>query len=326
MSAFEIKKRILEVFCENGKNFISGEKLSRLLGFSRAAVWKYVREMRDEGFAIVAAPRRGYCLKSMPDKVLGYMVAAGLDAGTIGRGPIYYHESTGSTNDRAYELAERGAPEGTLVIAERQTHGRGRRGRKWISPREGGIYASIVLRPAMEADEIPAVTIVAAISVTDAIKKMCAVKAGLKWPNDVLVSGKKICGILVEIKAEPDTVDFLILGIGVNVNADRGELPAEATSLKAETNRHVNRAELLRHILRAFDRDYALFTKKGFSASRTRSRALSLVLGKRVRVTGQSSPIEGTAQDIDAKGALVLTTDNGTTRRIFSGDIILPKI
>ncbi len=319
---YEVKKKILRIFRENGEKFISGEEISSEMGFTRAGVWKYITKLREEGFEIEAVPHLGYRLHGVPDALRGYDISGSVDTKTIGCKAIYDFESTSSTNEVAYGLAEKGEPEGTVVLSERQTKGRGRMGRKWISPK-GGIYMSLVLRPDVGADEIPALTIIAAIAVARAVRVMSGIEPGVKWPNDLYVKGKKLCGILTEIKAQPDMVDFLILGIGINVNTSENDLPDGATSLKVEYGKHINRAEFVKIILEEFERDYCTFREKGFMALRDECRQKSLILGSNVKIDVHNGVIEGLAFDLDEKGALLVRNSNGIVKRVFSGDVIL---
>ncbi len=323
MKEFEVKKKIIGFFRGNEGDFISGEEISSALGFSRAGVWKYISKLRSDGYVIEAVPHLGYRLKSAPDKMYGYDISSGLRTRTIGKGSIHYYEGIDSTNDRAYELAEGGEPEGTLVIAEAQARGKGRMGRKWASPKGGGIYLSVILRPDAEADEVPAVTLIAATAIIRAIRKICGLEAKMKWPNDILIRGGKVCGILTEIKAQPDIVDFLVLGIGINVNTPAEKLPPEGTSLKIECSRDVSRTGFMKCMLEELEDNYLRFKKDGFASLREECKALSLVLGERVKVSEHHRPIEGLAVDIDEKGALIIRTDSGIFQRVFSGDVIL---
>ena len=246
MNEFEGKKNVINFFRENKDGFISGEEVSGALGVSRACVWKYIKKLRDDGYVIEAVPHLGYRLKSSPDKMYGYDISSGLRTEVIGKKNAYYYESIGSTNDKAYELAENGEPEGVIVLAETQLHGKGRMGRKWESPDSDGIYMSLILRPDAETDEVPAVTLIAAAAVIRAMNRMYDLEARMKWPNDVWIKDRKVCGILTEIKAQPDMVDFVVLGIGVNVNTDPKRLPPGSTSLRAECCSRVNRMEFLK--------------------------------------------------------------------------------
>ena len=286
-------------------------------------MWKYINKLREDGYVIEAVPHLGYKLKSSPDKLFSFEVSSGLKNEVIGKRSLFYYESIESTNDKAYELAEKGAPEGSLVVAENQTRGKGRMGRKWVSPKGGGIYMSLILRPDAETDQIPAITLIAASGVIRAIKKVCSVEARMKWPNDVVIDGKKVCGILTEIKAQPDRVDFVVLGIGINVNTPSGKLPPGATSLRMECNSRVNRTELIKKVLEELEVHYTRFKKEGFVSLREECRDLSSILGKRVKVEEHRRVIEGAAWDIDQKGALIIRTDNGALERVFSGDVVM---
>ena len=317
----DIKKQILEFFYENKSDYVSGEEISASLKFSRASLWKHINKLRYDGYIIEAVPHLGYTLRSAPDKMYGYEISLGLGTETIGKQKIWYYDSLQSTNSKAYELAESGEAEGTLVIAETQTAGRGRLGRKWISPEGGGIYFSLILRPDMESDKIPVITLVAAASIQKAIKKVCGADAGIKWPNDILIDGKKVCGILCEIKAQPDMVDFLILGAGINVNTPIEKLPAEATSLKNESSNSVSRIKLMRQILTEIEKDYLKLKKEGFEPLREECKKLSTVLNKRITVKEHHHVFEGIAKDIDEKGALIVKKKDGNLKRVFSGDV-----
>lgn len=323
MKDLEIKGKIIKALRCSRTDFVSGEEISSSLGFSRAGLWKYINKLREDGYEIKAAPHLGYSLRFSPDKLYAHEISAGLRTRLLGRKCIYHHEKASSTNDLAYTLAEDNAPEGTVVIAETQTKGRGRMARQWVSPRGGGIYMSIVLRPEAEADEIPAITLIAASAIARSLKKVCNIKIGVKWPNDILLKDKKLCGILTEIKAQPDSVDFLVLGIGMNVNTAADKLPPGATSLKEHTGDHVDRGRLVRQILKDLEDVYSVFGRGGFRALRQECKELSSILGKRVNVEEHKRRITGTAKDIDEKGALIVHCDNGCDKRVFSGDVLL---
>ncbi|MDP8298897.1 MAG: biotin--[acetyl-CoA-carboxylase] ligase [Candidatus Tantalella remota] len=323
MADLDIKKEILGFFRDTEGGFVSGEDISDALGFSRAGVWKHISKLRKDGYVIEAVPHHGYRLSSSPDKLYGYEISAGLDTGTMGRKAIYHYETIPTTNDKAYELAEKGSEEGTIIIAETQTKGKGRMGRTWTSPKGQGIYMSMILRPDVETDEIPAITLVAAAAVIAAVKKTSGLEPGTKWPNDVMIEGKKLCGILTEIKAQPDKVDFLILGIGINVNTPAGKLPLEGTALKEKCGRRLSRLELIRQILREFEKRYDILQKKGFAALRDECKKVSLVLKKEIRVEEHHKTIKGVAVDIDEKGVLIVKTAKDGLKRIFSGDVVL---
>jgi len=323
MNDFQVKTKILKQFRKNEGKYSSGEEISNALGVSRAYIWKYIKKLRSEGYVIDAVPNLGYRLESSPDKLYGYEIASLLTTKILGKKNIYYYDNISSTNDAAYRLAEEGEDEGAIVIAGSQSKGKGRLGRNWVSPRGGGIYMSLILRPDAETDEIQALALIVASSITHVIRDTYSLEAQIKWPNDILIDGRKVCGILTEIKAQPDRVEFLVLGIGLNVNTPQSKLPPVATSLKNESKKTVNRAELLKMILEEFEKDYLCFKKEGFKLLRKDCKKLSLILGKRVKITEHHHRIEGIAEDIDQKGALIVRTDKGERKRIFSGDVVL---
>ena len=323
MKEFETKKRIIGFFRQNEGEFISGEAISSALGFSRAGLWKYIKKLREEGYSIEAVSNLGYRLLSSPDKIYGYELSQNLKTRILGKKEIHHFETIASTNTKAYELAESGEPEGTIVIAESQSHGKGRIGRKWVSPKTGGIYISLILRPdAADIEEVPAIALIAAKAVIRAIKKTSGIDAGMKWPNDVLISGKKVAGILAEMKAQPDRVDFLVLGVGINVNTALDKLPPEGTSIFAQTSNKIERRDVLKIFLEEFEQYYLTFQKKGFSVLRPGCKKMSLVLGKKVCVLEHDKKVSGRAVDIGGKGALIIETDKGEKSRIFSGDVV----
>lgn len=323
MKENDIKREIIGFFRENQDKYFSGEDLSRHLGFSRASVWKYISKLRDDGYEIDAVPHLGYKLVSSPDKLFPFEISRGLSTDIFGRGSIFYYDSIGSTNNKAYELAEGGEAEGALVVAETQTKGKGRIGRKWVSPGGGGIYFSLILRPVLETDQIPTITLMAGASIVRAVKKVTGVNALMKWPNDVLIDGKKVSGVLTEIKAQPDRVDFIVLGIGINVNTSGKKLPPEGTSLTAASGKEVDRLELLRALLVEIERHYKKIRDKGFVSIRDEYKSLSSVLGKKVKVQEHQRTLEGTAVDVDEKGALIVKDRSGGLKRVFSGDVLL---
>ena len=323
MKELEIKGKIIKALRLSRTDFVSGEEISSSLGFSRAGLWKYINKLREDGYDIKASPHLGYSLKFSPDKLYAHEISAGLKTRALGRKYIYHHEKVSSTNDLAYMLAEDNAPEGTIVVAESQTKGRGRMAREWVSPGGGGIYMSVIFRPDAEADEIPAITLIAASAIARSLKKVCGIDVGVKWPNDILLKDKKLCGILTEIKAQPDSVDFLVLGIGMNVNTPVDKLPPGAASLKEHIGEPVCRVELVKQILTDLEDVYSIFGKSGFRALRDECKKLSSVLGKKVNVEEHKRRITGTATDIDEKGALIVQSDTGRSERVFSGDVLL---
>lgn len=317
--------KILELFKKHTLSHLSGEDISKFLGISRQALWKHIEKLRDMGYSIEAVPHLGYKLLHVPDKILGPEIKWNLKTKIFGK-EIHPFESVGSTNNIAYELAAKGSPEGAIVIADAQTKGKGRLGRKWASPQEAGIYLSSILRPDIIPNDVPKITLVAAVSAVKAIRKFSGLEALIKWPNDILISDRKAGGILTELKAEMDRVDFVILGIGINVNTARTALPDGGTSLKAEskTSNDFSRIELIKLFLQMLEEEYLKFKNGKFSNIRTELKSYSCTLGRHVSVrASDKKTFHGKALDIDENGALIVKLDSGTKKIFLSGDVTL---
>jgi len=324
-------EKILEIFRESDE-FVSGEELSEKLGITRAAIWKHIESLRADGYNIQAQPHMGYKLVSVPDKMIPEEIAWKLGTHVIGK-KIYSYQSTASTMDIATQLANSAAHEGTVVFAEQQTKGRGRLGREWISPKGKGIYVSVILRPKILPQEAPKITLMAAVSVANAIRKITSLEAMIKWPNDIIIGGKparggsayggKVAGILTEMSAEVDRTKFIIIGIGINVNEKKGDLPDFATSLMEHARHEIPRIEFAKELLRQLDAHYIEFTKKGFKRIIEEWRALSATIGTRVKVMYNNRKIEGEALDVDQTGALLVRLDSGFIEKILTGDVTI---
>ena len=305
--------------------YISGEKLSRRLSVTRTSVWKHVRALRGQGYRIESLPHCGYRLISCPDTMAPLEVRKQLDCRVLGR-EVYCFAEVGSTQDEAFRMAQKGAPEGTLVIAEQQVGGRGRVGRAFFSP-PGGLWFSFILRPQLRPQLCLPLSLMAGVAVSEAVREFTGLPAVLKWPNDVLVGGKKVVGILAELVAETDVVRFVICGIGVNANISREAFPVElspiATSLSLELGRAVPLTRLLCRIVESLDRRYTDFLARGPEYILDAWRRSPNVLGVRVRVTLAGEVIQGTALDLDEEGALLVKTDGGSVKRVTVGDVYL---
>lgn len=321
-----MKETMLAVLKENKGRFVSGEDLSRMLRVSRTAVWKHIAGLRKEGYEIESSPRRGYRLIAVPDLLLPSEIQDGLEARILGR-QIYHCLELESTNKTARELAAEGEPEGSVVLAERQTSGRGRLGRVWCSP-EGGVWLSVILRPSLAPYKIQLITLMAAVAAVDATSCVTGIIPGIKWPNDLLVNGKKLAGILTEVSAEIDRVNHLILGIGVNANVSPGyfgeELRETATSLLAETGVPVDRACWVRAFLSSLEGEYLKAQVAGFSDMLSRWRHYSVTLGKDIDVKLAERTVHGKAVDINEEGALLVRTESGT-ETFLAGEVTLKK-
>ncbi|MCL0095433.1 biotin--[acetyl-CoA-carboxylase] ligase [Dehalococcoidia bacterium] len=316
-----MRETILHTLRHGGR--ISGEELGQALGTSRMAVWKHITALRREGYRIDASRGKGYLLVSAPDSLLPEEIKVGLRTSLLGR-QIAYHRELASTQDAAKALAAQGAGEGTTVIAETQTGGRGRMGRGWASP-PGGVYLSIILRPAIKPSEALRFPLIAGVAAAQAIEQLTGVKPGLKWPNDVILEGRKAGGILTEMSAEIDRINYIILGIGINVNTRRAHFPEEiariATSLREECGEEVSRIKLVQEILAQLESLYQDFQVSGFEPIRVRWKALSNTIGARVSISSGGKQVDGEAIDIDGDGALILQKTDGTLERVLAGDV-----
>jgi BirA family transcriptional regulator, biotin operon repressor / biotin---[acetyl-CoA-carboxylase] ligase len=316
---------ILRLFREAGSGFVSGELISRELKVSRTAVWKHITGLRGAGYVIEAVPSRGYHLLSSPDILSVEEVRGKLSTIRIGRRLVCLPETT-STNADAFRLAEGGAEEGTTVIADAQSGGKGRRGRVWSSPSGVNLYCSVVLRPEIMPHEAPQLTFLSAVAVARAIEGTTALKPEIKWPNDVLIDGRKVAGLLNEMSAETDGINFVILGIGVNLNMTRAQFPDDlrtpATSLLQEQGLPVNRARFAAAMLGELDRLYTDFLQHGFGPVREEWQLRCCANGREVVVTeGGLEAARGKFQGIDGDGALLLQSSDGAVERILSGDV-----
>lgn len=304
-----MKAQILKAL-RDGPGYVSGETLSKQLGISRVAIWKHIRSLRQAGYRIATSPR-GYRLLSSPDLLLPYEFP-GIEH------RIHYFREVGSTMDAARELAREGAEEGTIVVAEVQTRGRGRLSREWASP-AGGIYFTIILRPRVSPIYAPRINLMASVAVAAAIRKLFGLKAELKWPNDVLIQGRKVCGILAEMDAEMDAIHFVNVGIGINVNTSVAQFKNTSISLKDVLGREVSRKELLSALLAEIDQWLPLLMKPDLLKE---WKKLSGTLNKNVRITSPTEQLVGRAMDIDARGALILKKKDGSLVTVLAGDCL----
>ncbi len=305
-------------------DWVSGEELSRKLGVTRTAIWKQACSLRSEGYIIDSSTRKGYMLREALDRLLPAEIGASLRSKRLGQ-RIVFEKEVDSTNRLARDLAISGAVEGTLVVAETQTGGRGRKGRNWFSPPGEGIYLSLVLRPRFQPAEAPKMTLLAGVALAETLIPMVPSRITIKWPNDVLAGAKKLAGILIEVSTEIDAIDYMIVGVGLNVNTPPERFPDElrkrATSLVAEIGHPVRRADILGAFLERFERYYDLTGREGFAPVIRRWRVLSDMAGRRVRVNSFNGSLEGTIAGIDDDGVLLVMTVDGTIQGVISGDI-----
>jgi BirA family biotin operon repressor/biotin-[acetyl-CoA-carboxylase] ligase len=309
MKVNEIKKQILKALRDYG-DYLSGATLSKRLGVSRVSIWKHICGLREDGY-VIAASARGYRFISSPDLMLPYEFS-GLEE------RIYYFSEIGSTMDAARELAKKGAKEGTIVIAEVQAHGRGRLSREWLSPK-GGIYFTIILRPRISPAYAPRINLMISIAVAITIKKLFRLNAELKWPNDVLIKGRKVCGILAEMNAEMDILNFVNVGIGINANTSIPQFEKTSTSLKDALGREISRKEFLSVLLGKIEQWQPRLMKGELLEE---WKKLSTTLNNGVRIVAPGEVIVGRAIDIDTTGALIIKQSNGSLKKAMAGDCI----
>lgn len=308
---------------------VSGADLAQRLGMSRAAIWAHIEDLRMAGFEIEASPHQGYRLVTAPDRLLADDLSARLGPiGVIGR-DIRVFQETSSTNDIVEKLARDGVGEGVVVFAEAQSKGRGRLGRQWLSPAGKGLWFSILLRPNLRPQEVTQLTVAAATAMARAIEEQTGVTPEIKWPNDLMIGGKKVCGILTELSAELDHVKYVILGIGVDVNLALNEFPSDlrkiATSLRIAAGCTIHRAELAVAILQELDREYARVLQGRFTDVADEWEQRCTTLGQLVSVRLGDRALRGRAEALDESGALLLRTEHGRLERIIGGDVTVEK-
>lgn len=314
--------RILEILRAN-EGFVSGEELGRQLSISRAAVWKGIKKLREEGYVIEAVTNRGYRLIREESLYNKRELEAGMKTRVMGK-TVHFFPETDTTNNRARELALEGAPEGTLVVAERQTAGRGRRGKVWESPVGVGVWMSLILRPEIPPAEASVLTLMSGLAVAEGIEEMTGLQTGIKWPNDVLINGKKAVGILTEMDCEMTQVHFVIPGIGINVNTEEfpPELAKTATSLYLESGKTVSRCALVQKIMERMEAHYGGFLESGsFRGMLEAYKSRCVTLGREVRVLGREE-FAAEALDITPEGELLVRRlDNGAQEVVLSGEV-----
>ncbi len=318
-----MKSRILS-FLGASEDYVSGQELCERLNVSRTAVWKVINQLRDEGYEIESVQNRGYRILKRPDVITAEEIESRLNTSWAAR-PVIYHESIGSTNDEARRLAEEGAGSGTLVVAEKQTDGRGRRGRSWVTPEKSAVAMSLVLRPpGLTPSHSSMLTLVMGLAVCAAIRKYPGVDAGIKWPNDVIAGGRKICGILTEMSGEVDYINYIVIGIGINtdVKAFPPELEKTAVSLHELCGEKPDRAELICGIMEEFEKFYEEFMKtQDLRALMDDYNRLLAGKGDRVRVLAPDNEHCGVSEGINADGELLVRLNDGSLERVFAGEV-----
>ena len=303
--------------------FVSGQDLCGQLQVSRTAVWKKIKQLEEEGYQIEAVRNRGYRLVSVPGGLSAGEIESRLHTEWAGH-PVLYYESIGSTNAEAKRLGEEGAVSGTLLVADEQTAGRGRRGRGWVSPKGSSVYMTLLLRPKAPPESISMVTLVMGLAVTAAIRRISGLDAKIKWPNDIVVDGKKVCGILTELSAEMTAVNYVVIGIGINVNTESfpPEISEVAASLRSAAGRSFDRGALIAACMEEFEARCLKFEEKqDLTLLKDEYNELLVNCGERVRVLDAADPFEGTARGIDAEGRLLVDRDGQGRTAVYAGEV-----
>lgn len=317
-----MKTEILSMLRETD-GYISGQQLCEHFQVSRTAVWKVMEQLKAEGYQIEAVRNRGYHLEKSPDVLGEAEIKSLLNTSWAGCDVLYFPE-TDSTNTRAKRLGDEGAVHGTLVAADRQTGGKGRRGRRWESPAGSSIYMSILLRPDIPPDQAPMLTLVMAQSTAEAIRIRTGEEALIKWPNDIVINGKKVCGILTEMSTEIQWINHVVIGVGINVNTEHfpEELAETATSIYLESGEKQLRSGLIAEVLKQFERYYAMFLETGnLSAMQEEYNRLLVNRDREVKVLEPGNEYNGYAIGINETGELLIRTEDGQIREIYAGEV-----
>ncbi|MCM1541577.1 MAG: biotin--[acetyl-CoA-carboxylase] ligase [Blautia sp.] len=317
-----MKSEILALLRERG-DYVSGQELCERFGVSRTAVWKAIGQLKKEGFSIEAAQNRGYRL-AQEEEVFGqHELESRMDTRWAGH-PVRFYNVLDSTNLRAKLEAEKGACQGTLIVADMQTAGRGRRGRGWSSPAGVNAYFTLILKPDFEPDKASMLTLIMAMAVAEGITETCGLEACIKWPNDIVIGGKKVCGMLTELSVQQDYIQHVVIGAGVNVGAQEfpPEIAETAACLERECGRKVPRAELIVHIMKAFEKYYEKFLETlDFSELKETYDRLLVNCGREVRVLDPKGEYTGISKGIDAAGELLVELPDGSETAVYAGEV-----
>lgn len=317
-----MKSQILALLRERA-DYVSGQELCQRFSVSRTAVWKAINQLKKEGYCIQAVQNRGYLLVS-EDEVFGrHELESRIATKWAGR-PVSFYRELGSTNIQAKMDAENGAPQGALVVADMQTAGRGRRGRSWSSPGDTNAYFTLILRPEFSPDQASAITLVMALAVAEGIRETCGVETGIKWPNDIVIGGKKVCGILAEMSVERDFIHYAVVGAGINVGLQEfvPEIASTATSLQAECGRKVPRAALVANVMKAFEAYYEKFLgQPGLSGLQTEYNRILVNRDREVRVLDPKGEYTGISRGINDTGELLVERPDGTVTAVYAGEV-----
>lgn len=317
-----MKTEILKLLRETD-GYVSGQQISDRFGVSRTAVWKVIRQLQDDGYQVEAVRNKGYHIVDSPDVMTKEELDSLMDTRWAGKNIVYY-DATDSTNLRIKQLGDEGAPHGTLAVADRQTAGRGRRGRAWESPAGGSIYMSLLLRPKFRPDKASMLTLVAACSVAEGIKDCEDVNVQIKWPNDIIIEGRKLVGILTELSTQIDYINHVTVGIGINVNIQEfpDEIRNTATSLRIECGHTVRRAPIIAAVMKHMEKNYETFLQtEDLTGLMEKYSALLVNKDKDVRIIGAKEQYQAHALGITPTGELIVRREDGTEETVYAGEV-----
>lgn len=319
-----MRKRILDLLRASAGEPVSGEEISKKLEVSRTAIWKHIQSLKNEGYSIESVPKKGYILLESPNRLFPQEILSRLQTKWLGHS-IVYKDLIDSSNNLAKKIANEGCEDGMIVVAEEQGAGKGRLSRGWISPHAKGIWFSVVLKPPFLPEEAPKCTLMSAVAVVKAINKIPGVKAAIKWPNDILLLGKKLVGILTEMSAEFGHINYVVIGIGINTNATPEDYPEEvrplAVSIADAATAPFTRVELLADILKNMEELYEKVLVEGFKPVLEEWKQYSCTLGQEVKVIAPDKTYLGTAIDIDEEGLLMVRKEDGIVEKVVAGDV-----
>ena len=325
--AVNTKTEILRIL-RNRIGYISGQDICESLGISRTAVWKVINQLKEEGYEIEAVSNKGYRILKYPNIITAEEIMSQMETNVMAREVVFYPE-VDSTNTWAKKIAEKDDSHGKLIVSERQNMGRGRRGREWDSPKGNGIWMSLILRPKMNPSNASMLTLIAALAVANGINQETDLKAKIKWPNDLVINGKKVCGILTEMSSELDYINHIVVGIGINANITKfsGELQNMATSISIQCGHDINRASLISKVMKEFEQYYEIFLKTESLVDIVKEYNENLVhLNQKVQVLTPNGSVEVLALGIDEKGRLLVRNHSNETKALMSGEISIRGI
>lgn len=318
------RDKLIKLLEQRKSEYVSGQVLSERLNISRSAIWKHMKELEKDGYTIEGKPRKGYRIIASPHKMSENTLRWGLHTEWLGK-TIIHKTEVSSTQTLAHEAAQDGAKHGTVIIADEQTRGKGRMNRPWHSLKEKGIWISILLRPNMLPMLAPQLTLLTATVLADVIYEQMEVRPQIKWPNDILIDGKKMAGILTELQAEQDQIQYVIIGIGMNINQTKTDLPKEiqqkATSLRIETGTEWDLTQFTQQLLETFERNYTSYKENGFSEVKHKWESYGFKIGQPISIQTMNRQWKATFSGIADDGALLIKNDDGSVEKLYSAEI-----